>query len=90
MAKVNKYGRQIFLSRQEIIDLRDLVGDKILELSDYINQLEDDLKYIDGPHSSMSLAEELSNAKARRARLEKMVDDDKGKLWFYVERESEL
>ena len=73
--KTNKYGRQIFLSREEIEHLRRLVFAEIVEISDILGEQEDLGREPD---------QDLVKLKTM---LEKLVDDNKGKLWYYISQD---
>lgn len=77
MAKVNKYGRQIFLSRDEIILLRNLVADRQIGVGDALSDSENLQTEVD---------EIVAELKKEADQLDKLIK----KLWYYVEAEQEL
>lgn len=87
----NNYGRQIFLSREEIRFLRDLVSREIVSLNDNMQEVEEalDPKYIP-EHTDVKFWEEQQKDIEHDLEVaHKLVGrDDKpdtqGKLWYYV------
>lgn len=77
----NTYGRQIFLSREEIRLLRDIVATSLMREHDFIGEMEDVRDY----------EQDVTDAKARVRLMERLVGDGvqdlQGKLWYYISAE---
>jgi hypothetical protein len=79
MAKLNKYGRQVFLSREEIRLLRELVGSALLTARENMAEAEDfesTAEYIEGFQKEIDLCKRLIGNEE---------PGDNGKLWYYVD-----
>jgi len=89
MAKINRYGRQVFLSREEIRLLRLLVGIEIISTNDNLRM------YDDQPEKALSTYDQEAIREYQRTldlcqRLTGDGEKDKsGKLWYYVAADEE-
>lgn len=83
----NKYGRQIFLSREEIQYLRDLVYNDIISSNDNKREAEESLEFYEGVDAKIWQVE-IDELDKRIKMAGKLVGDPEGrrdgKLWYYV------
>jgi hypothetical protein len=84
--KVNRYGRQIFLSREEIETLRALCNGELEGLSDQITEAQEALE---SDPDDVFWKQHLAAAQKVVKVIRKLVGDntkgDNGKLWYYVQ-----
>lgn len=87
----NSYGRQIFLSREEIRYLRDMASSQIVQLHDQLREAEEalDPAYMT-EHTDVKFWNEQKQDIGNDLKLcHKLVGDpdkdgDNGKLWYYL------
>jgi hypothetical protein len=91
-SKVNRYGRQVFLSRWEIQLLRDLANTHLVVLSDERRNLEDLLERYrqrEDQTSATGIQDEIDELDKQVKTLGRLIGDNTksntGKLWYYVE-----
>lgn len=89
MAKVNRYGRQIFLSRAEIVALRDLVEREIVNVRDSAIDMEHAIENSIDPESIKAYQADLKDLQADLKVYQGLIGTESsssnGKLWYYVE-----
>lgn len=80
--KTNQYGRQIFLTREQIQELRDLVCIEMVTCDDNIQHAQEYLQWESGV-GAVRWQEDIDLYQKRKHNLKRLYD----KLWYYVSDE---
>ena len=84
--KRNKYGRQVFLTRKDVLELRGLVDSALIGCGDFLAEVNESLEWAEGTSNEDSTGmweAEKTETERRKAFLLNLKD----KLWYYVDED---